>query len=126
MVDPARAEQLRDAKQRQRSRDKADGLGLYQVKLPMDLIKKLKAGMNKESFPTRLANFIDEELIDPLEYEALRLLCWGRTQGFVTRQEAFQIYESNWRHVDESNLDERESTLISNLKSEFGRGVINA
>jgi hypothetical protein len=126
MVDATRAEQLRAAKQRQRARDKAEGLGFYQVKLPLELIEKLKAGMSRETFPVRLANFIDVELIEPGKYKALGLLCWNRNQNFVTRDEAFQIYERNWRHVDESDLDLKELALISSLKTEFGRGVINA
>lgn len=126
MVDAARARQLRDAKKRQRARDNAEGLGFYQVKLPFKLIEKLKVGMSKESFPVRLANFINEELIEPRKYEALGLLCWNRNQNLVTREEAFQIYERNWRHVDESDLDKKELALISSLKSEFGCGVINA
>ena len=57
MVDAARAGQLRDAKQRQRARDKAEGLGFYQVKLPLGLIEKLKAGMSKETFPRQACQF---------------------------------------------------------------------
>ncbi len=126
MVNAVRAEQLRDAKQRQRARDKSEGLGFYQVKLPLDLIRKLKAGMSTETFPSRLASFIDEELIEPEKYKALKLLCWNRNNDFVTRQEAFQIYERNWRHIDENDLDHIERALLSNLKNEFGHGVINA
>ena len=126
MVNVVRSEQLRNAKQLQRGRDKSEGLGFYQVKLPLDLIKKLKAGMSTETFPFRLASFIDEQLIETEKSTALKLLCWNRNNDFVTRKEAFQIYERNWRHVDENDLDQIERELISSLKSEFGHGVINA
>ena len=125
MPNALRLEQLRNAKQRQRYRDNANGLGLYQIKLPTRHIEKLKAGMKDEAFVSRLVDFIGAEVIDVRVYPTLKLLCWNRDQLFISRKEAFQIYEGNWRHVVESNMDKREIDLLATLKNEFGRGVIN-
>lgn len=126
MATTVRAAQLRSAKQRQRERDKVQGFALYQIKLPVRLIEKLRAGMQDEIFVARLSRFIDEEQITVKQYPTLKLLCWNRNQSFITKSEAFQIYERNWRHVDESNLDQHELALLETLKGDFGRGVINA
>jgi hypothetical protein len=120
-----RLKQLRSAKQRQRDRDKANGFSLYQLKLPARLVEKLKAGMKDETFVTRLFVFVDKEIVDVREYSTLKLLCWNRNQLFISRKEAFQIYEGNWRHVVENKMDQHELDLLATLKNEFGRGVIN-
>lgn len=82
--------------------------------------------MQDEIFVARLSRFIDAEQITVKEYPALNLFCWNRNQAFITRSEAFQIYERNWRHVDESNLDQHELALLTTLKNDYGRGVIHA
>ncbi len=120
-----RLKQLRSAKKRQRDRDKADGFNLYQIKLPNRLVEKLKAGMKDETFVAKLSDFVDREIVDVRDYPALRLLCWNLNQPFVTRKKAFQVYEGNWRHVDESKMDQGELNLLAALKNEFGQGVIN-
>jgi hypothetical protein len=120
-----RLKQLRSAKKRQRDRDRADGFSFYQIKLPTRLVEKLKAGMKNETFVANLFNFVDKEIVDVGDYPTLKLLCWNRNQPFVTRKEAFQVYEGNWRHVDENQLDQGELDLLTTLKNEFGQGVIN-
>ena len=120
-----RLKQLRSAKRRQRDRDKADGFSLYQIKLPTGLAEKLKAGMKDEAFTARLFEFIDTEIVDVRDYPTLKLLCWNRSQPLLTRKEAFQVYEGNWRHVQEHNMDRKELDLLATLKMELGRGVIN-
>jgi len=121
-----RLKQLRSAKKRQRDRDRADGFNLYQIKLPNRLGGKLKAGMKDEAFVVKLSDFVDKEIVDVRDYPTLKLLCWNRSQSFVTREKAFQVYEGNWRHVDESKMDQGELDLLAALKNEFGQGVINA
>ena len=125
MPNALRLKQLSSAKQRQRDRDKADGFGLYQIKLPARLVEKLKTGMKDETFVTRLVDFIDKEIVDVREYPTLKLLCWNRDQSFISRKEAFQVYEGNWRHVIENEMDQGELDLLAALKNEFGQGVIN-
>ena len=82
--------------------------------------------MQDDIFVANLSRFIDAEQITVKEYRTLDLLCWNRNKPFITKSEAFQIYERNWRHVDEGILDQHELDLLKTLKRDFGQGVINA
>jgi hypothetical protein len=44
----------------------------------------------------------------------------------MTREEAWDLYESNWRFVDLADMAADERQLIEQLKQEFGQGVVNA
>lgn len=122
----ARREQLRLAKRRQRAREKRRGLATYQLRLPHQLAEKLKAGSKRAGFVDTLRAFIDHEVLCIDDYENLRLIAWNRAGRFMTRAEAFQLYECNWRHVDHDGMDSRERELIAQLAQEHGNGVINA
>lgn len=51
-------------------------------------------------------------------------LSWNRNPNrSVSREEAFLLYDRNWRHVDEDALTGPERSLIDALESEFGAGV---
>ena len=70
-----RRNQLRQAKQRQRERDREAGLVLYQTKLPLHLARRLKAGLNNPEFRERFNRFfhgmLDEGVyLAPSAYEA--------------------------------------------------------
>ncbi len=121
-----RHEQLRLAKRRQREREKQLDLAMYHLRLPRRLAEKLKAGLKQAGFTAGLQAFIDHQVICIDDYENLRLLAWNRTGRFVTRIEAFQLYERNWRHVDLNGMSAEEHDLITQLKQEYGNGVINA
>ena len=125
-MDIRRTEQLRAAKQRQRQRDRAEGWKLYQVKLPAELCARLKAGMREPHFVDRLHAFLGQELLRVGDYPGLELLCWNRRGPYITRQDAFALYERNWRFVDLGSTPQHERTLIDRLAQEFGGGVINA
>ena len=73
-----------------------------------------------------LQAFIDHQVICIDDYENLRLTAWNRAGRFMTRAEAFQLYERNWRHVDQNGLSVEERGLIAQLAQEHGKGVINA
>ena len=122
----ARREQLRLAKRRQRAREKRRGLATYQLRLPHRLAEKLKAGGKQAGFVKALQTFIDREVLCIDDYANLRLIAWNRAGRFMTRAEAFQLYECNWRHVDQNGMDARERDLIAQLAQEHGNGVINA
>lgn len=122
----ARREQLRLAKRRQRAREKRRGLATYQLRLPHRLAEKLKAGGKRAVFVEALQAFIDHEVLCIDDYENLRLIAWNRAGRFMTRDEAFQLYECNWRHVDQNCMDTKERDLIAQLAQEHGNGVINA
>ena len=121
-----RRRQLRLAKRRQREREKQRDLVIYQLRLPRGLAEKLKAGLKQAGFASDFRSFIDYRVICIDDFENLRLLAWNRTGRFVTRAEAFQLYERNWRHVDLNGMSAGERELIAKLKQEYGNGVINA
>ncbi|MEJ2089795.1 MAG: hypothetical protein P8Y69_15230 [Gammaproteobacteria bacterium] len=121
-----RRRQLRRAKQQQRERDRDAGLGLYQVKLPREDLDRLKAGMRQNRFVRKLRRFLRRELVALDDYPGLKLLCWNRSVDFITREEAFDLYELNWRLVDTASLTDEERALIDDLADEFGQGLINA
>lgn len=65
----------------------------------------------------------DLPMIVPAEFPELALLVWNRNADRpITRQDAFSIYERNWRFVDAERLTDVEKQLIDALKNEFGHG----
>ena len=121
-----RQEQLREAKRRQRLKDRQAGQALYQLRLPAALRDRLKAGMRSAGFVARLHAFLRHEVIRIADHPGLALLCWSRDVEYVTREDAFRLYERNWRLVDFESLEPEEQALIGALKAEFGRDVLNA
>lgn len=121
-----RRTQLREAKQRQRERDRAAGLVLYQAKLPADLARRLQAGMKIPEFRDRLKAFLHTEMVQIEKYPQLKQLCWNLKVEFLTRADAFALYERNWRLIDHQALEPDEQTLINGLVEEVGKGVVNA
>lgn len=62
------------------------------------------------------------DLINPSEYPELSSLLWNRDPSRpIGRNEAFDIYERNWRHVAVDELTPEESALVDELTQEFGR-----
>jgi transcriptional regulator with XRE-family HTH domain len=57
------------------------------------------------------------------DYPQLRRLAW-QFQGVseVTAAEALDLYERNWRHIDQSALTPLEQALIQRLLAQTGRG----
>ncbi len=64
--------------------------------------------------------------IDVAQYPQLRALVWSAPdrQGGVrlTGIEALNVYERNWRHVDQSAMSAEERALIDSLVEKFGNG----
>jgi len=58
-----------------------------------------------------------------IDYPQLKQLAW-HVQGAETLspKEAWDIYERNWRHLDEPSLTENEQHLIDTLRVAFGGG----
>lgn len=55
-------------------------------------------------------------------YKQLKKLAWQlKDTQELTPQEALDLYERNWRHVDVASLDPRERKLLQNLLAAFGR-----
>jgi hypothetical protein len=55
------------------------------------------------------------------------MLAWSRDVTHpIPAEEAFALYERNWRFVDKDQMTEREMQLIRSLADRFGRGVLLA
>ena len=60
------------------------------------------------------------------DFPQLRLLAWNRRPtDVITGEEAFGLYESNWRFVDEALLAPRERVMIGQLAELYGCGLMN-
>jgi hypothetical protein len=60
------------------------------------------------------------------DYPELQLLAWSRQHvAEIDEQEAFALYEANWRLVDQDRLTERERELIKRLTVTWGAGLLN-
>ncbi len=61
--------------------------------------------------------------IVPALFPELSKLVWNRDpQRAVSADEAFALYERNWRFIDREHLTEREAGLIRELGKKYGRG----
>ena len=65
---------------------------------------------------------LDEELIEIAAFENLKGLCWNRRERYLSAEEAFRLYERNWRHLDRAALSGDEAALIDALSREFSGG----
>jgi hypothetical protein len=65
-------------------------------------------------------------LLELLDYPQLRLLAWSRSSAdLLDEQDAFALYEREWRWIDQGSLLEKEIALIERLKRQYGHGVLN-
>lgn len=63
--------------------------------------------------------------IIPDDYPELRLITWNRDRSRpLPAEEVFQIYEANWRHVDQRHLTDAERTMIEYLAATYGAGYL--
>lgn len=58
-------------------------------------------------------------------YPQLSLLAWNRVVRVIDDDEAFALYERNWRFVEAERFSENEAALIEELKIKYGNGVLN-
>lgn len=121
-----RSEQLRRAKRAQRARQRLANVVEAQLPLPADVAAKLAAARRAPGFVEFLDGALDRVVVRLADYAQLRDLAWNRIDEFIPANEAFQLYERNWRLLDAQTLDAAERELIARLKSEFGNDEINA
>lgn len=122
-----RADQLRLAKRVQRARDRGIGLQTVALKLPRDQAESLRVVARLAGFQDELQDFLAERVVRVADYPMLRDLLWtGRRREFLPAQEAFDIYERNWRFVNPAELVDAEKALIERLRRRFGGGLLNA
>ena len=112
----SRAEQLRRAKRAHRARQRLANVVEVQMQLPRPVATKLAAARRDANFANALERALDRLIVKIADYPQLRDLAWNRRDEFVPCREAFQLYDRNWRLLDESSLDENERALIERLK----------
>jgi len=60
------------------------------------------------------------------DYPQLQFIAWNRQKDdFIEEEEAFSLYERNWRWVEKASLSVNERELIERLTRVFGNGVLN-
>jgi len=120
-----RAEQLRQAKRAQRERDGDAGQTEARIKLPRVLAQRLVFASRQPEFVGKLTELLESEAIEVGRYPQLKLLCWNRRNQFLTAQDAWSLYERNWRFVEADRLEPSERQLIEMLTSRFGGGIMH-
>ena len=122
----SRREQLRLAKRAQRERERAAGLTAVPLKLAARDAERLRAAIARPEFARHLRGLLDDVLVEVAAYENLAALCWNRRDRYLGAEEAFRLYERNWRLVDQRRMKPAERALIERLAARYGKGVINA
>jgi hypothetical protein len=60
------------------------------------------------------------------DYPQLKLLAWNRSaEAMLDEEEAFALYEREWRWIEQDALLPAERALIERLKNQYGHGVLN-
>jgi hypothetical protein len=121
----SRAEQLRLAKRAQRAREREAGMVQVPLKLPARDAERVRAAMARPEFTRRLRDLLDDTLIEVAAYENLAALCWNRRGRYIGAEEAFRLYERNWRFVDHRGMKSAERALVERLAARYGNGVLN-
>ena len=121
----SRQEQLRGAKRAQRARERNAGLVVVSVKLPSLDAERMRAAIARPEFTRELRGFLDSMLIEIAAFENLATLCWNRRDRYLGAEEAFRLYERNWRFVDQRRMKPAERALIERLAHRYGNGVLN-
>ena len=119
----SRAEQLRFAKQKQRERDGKAGRIEARLMLPHALAQRLAIAARQPGFIDALTLLLDAQTIDIERYPQLRLLCWNRRGRYLSAEDAWSLYERNWRFVEPDHLDPAERGLIDTLSARFDAGM---
>lgn len=115
-----RQEQLRVAKQRQRSRQRAEGVRKLELFLPEGDAEKLRLALTLPHFREAMQTLTSEFVVDFQAWPALKQLAWNRRGRWIPAEEALAMYERNWRFVDVAALEPSERALIERLKARFG------
>jgi hypothetical protein len=120
-----RREQLRLAKRAQRARETQAGVVTVPIKLSARDATRLREALSRPAFVEAFHTLLDEALVEVAKFENLSTLCWNRRSRFVAAEDAFHLYERNWRFVDKRRMKPAERALIERLSARFGNGVLN-
>ena len=114
------------AKRAHRLREHQAGMAEVHLRLPRDDARRLQVASKAGRFREALRSFLDETVLDLHQWPALRELAWNRAERWITAEDAFALYERNWRFIDPAHLAADEAALVERLKHRFGGGVLNA
>jgi hypothetical protein len=95
------------------------------LKLAARDAERVRAALIRPAFAHRLRGLLDDTLIEIAAYENLAALCWNRRERYLDAEEAFRLYERNWRFVDTRRMKPAERALIERLAASYGNGVLN-
>lgn len=115
-----RATQLREAKRRQRARQRRAGIVPVQLELPVAQAERLRAARQAPGFHRALDEFLDAAVVDLHAWPGLRELAWNRRDRWIPAEEALALYERNRRFLDEARLGPDERDLIARLRGRRG------
>ena len=60
------------------------------------------------------------------DFPQLRLIAWNRNpRDAITGEEAFDLYERNWRFIDQAAMLAAERALLDRLTREYGHGILH-
>jgi len=60
------------------------------------------------------------------DFPQLQMIVWNRNyHDAITGEEAFDLYERNWRFVDEAAMPPCERAFVERLIREYGNGVLH-
>jgi hypothetical protein len=121
----SRREQLRLAKRAHRERQREAGMAEVSLRLSADEAQRLRVASAAPHFKEALGAFLDDAVLDLHRWPALRELAWSRADRWISAEDAFALYERNWRFVDHARLTPSEAKLVDRLKDRFGGGVLN-
>lgn len=75
----------------------------------------------KRAKQKRVTNVLPEK-IRPGDFKQLKRLAWQlKSTQKITPQEALDLYERNWRHVDVKKMEAKERQFLEALLAAFGR-----
>ncbi|NUM88261.1 MAG: helix-turn-helix domain-containing protein [Bdellovibrionales bacterium] len=85
--------------------------------LALGLTFRVTEHQKRDHAPTRLP-----KKIPIAQHKQLKRLAWqlGKTVS-ISPQDALNLYERNWRHIDFQSMDARERNLLEALLAAFGR-----
>ena len=121
----ARRKQLRLAKRAQRAREREAGMMTVPLLLDATDAERMRVAMRQPDFAERINEFLDQEQVEYARYPNLAALCWNRRDRYIPAEDAFRLYERNWRHVAVNRMQPAEQALIDRLAARYGNGVLN-